>query len=208
MRWSSESARHWVFESFPKLCESPGVLAVVMFGSSIRPVASSFDFDCLYIFRGERPALPTPPMDVDLRGYEASQIDELIAAGHDLLGWSLRLGALVCEREEYWTQLSARWSGRLPFPSADTADDRAESAERMYIQLQEVGDADAAAEQYLTALTHRARAALLRAGTFPASRPELPTQLLRIGRSDLAALLDDAIAKRNAIVHGAACRPA
>jgi hypothetical protein len=45
-------------------------------------------------------------------------------------------------------------------------------------------------------LTHRARAALLRAGVFPASRPELPAQLRQIRESTLAKDLEAALKDR------------
>lgn len=201
MRWPSVDARDWAATVFPQLCGSPSVLAVVMFGSTIRPAPSSFDFDFLYIFAGERPDIAPPPMDVDVRAYEAETVEQRIAAGHDLLGWAIRLGALVCERDQYWSKLTARWKDKIPFPSADVAEARAVAAERLFNDLHEMGDSDAAIEQFLTALTHRGRAALLRANVFPASRPELPEQLRGIGESDLARALSEAIAQRNALAY-------
>jgi len=175
---------------------------VVLFGSTIRPAPSSFDFDCLYIYEVDKPALHPAPMDVDLRGYPADQVEDLIGQGHDLLIWSLRLGELVCEHNAYWTKLKASWQGRLPFPSAEVAVKRATAADRMAKALTEAGDHDAAAEQSLTAITHRARAALILASVFPASRPELPDQLRSIGRWDLAMDLARAIADRDLAASG------
>ena len=200
-RWPSSDAREWAERAFSQLCASPDVLAVVLFGSTIRPAENSFDLDCLYIYRGEQPALPPAPMEVDIRSYHADQVDLLIESGHDLLGWSIRLGELVCERARYWTHLRANWLSRLPFPSPDVAEARAVRAERILAELREVGDEDAAVEQLLTAVTHRARAALLRAHIFPASRPELPAQLRKIGLTALADELIAAIKQRNALTH-------
>lgn len=53
-----------------------------------------------------------------------------------------------------------------------------------------LGDADAAREQALSYLTHSARAELLEAGVYPASRPELPEQLRSIGDYLLAGRLE------------------
>ncbi|HEX8430495.1 MAG TPA: hypothetical protein VF625_04375 [Longimicrobium sp.] len=200
-RWSSGEARRWAESAFVQLCGSPNVMAVVLFGSSIRPAAESFDFDCLYIYHGERPDLPQPPMDVDIRAYQAADVERLIESGHDLFVWSIRMGELVCEREGFWTRLRESWLSRLPALSPETADDRAAQAERMLADLREMGDEDAAVEQWVTAATHRARAALLRAGVFPASRPELPAQLREIGSHILADALIAAMAKRKALAH-------
>jgi hypothetical protein len=199
VRWPSAEARDWAESGLAALCANEHVLAVVAIGSSVRLPESGFDFDCLYVYRGAEPELPPAPMDVDVRGYPAEKIEALIAAGHDLLGWALRLGVLVCERERYWTRLRASWANRLPFPSPDVAEERAERAERLGANLRAVGDEDAAIEQLVAARTHRARAALLRAGVFPASRPELPEQLRSIGATGLALALEEAMEARAAL---------
>jgi hypothetical protein len=199
LRWPSGNARDWAERTFSTLCNDPEILAVVLFGSTIRPAKSSFDLDCLFIYRGQPPTLPPAPMEVDVRGYKADQVDELIRAGHDLLVWSVRLGKLVCERDEYWSRLTAYWGSRAPFPSPDVAEKRARDAERILADLREMGDEDAAVEQLVTVATHRARAALLRANVFPASRPELPTQLRNISENSLADALIHAMQMREAL---------
>jgi hypothetical protein len=181
------------------LCGSQNVVAVVLFGSTIRPARDSFDLDCLYVYEEARPAFPPAPLEVDIRGYHVDQVEQLIAAGHDLLVWSIRLGALVCERGAYWTRLKESWLPRLPFPSPEVAEARAERAERILAELHEMGDEDAAVEQLVTAVTHRARAALLRANVFPASRPELPRQLRQIGLRRLADSLLAAMEQRRTL---------
>jgi hypothetical protein len=136
-------------------------------------------------------------MEVDLRGYPVGRIDELVGTGHDLLVWAILLGSPVCERDGYWTDLVQRWKQHVPYPTPEAAEKRAADAERLYEDLQEMGDEDAAIEQLVTALTHRGRAALLRADVFPASRPELPGQLRNIGQHHLADVLSSAINERN-----------
>lgn len=199
MRWPSGTARDWAERTFSILCSDPSVLAVVLIGSTIRPAKSSFDLDCLYIYRGKPPTLPTSPMEVDVRGYRADQVDDLVRAGHDLLVWSVRLGKLVCERDDYWSRLTSYWRSRAPFPSPDVAEGRARDAERILADLREIGDEDAATEQLVTVATHRARAALLRAEVFPASRPELPDQLREIGENILADALSHAMQMRESL---------
>lgn len=199
LRWPSTAARRWAEEAFAELCSNEDVLAVVLFGSAIRPGRSSFDLDCLYVYRDNHPVFSPAPMEVDIRGYRADQVDDLIAGGHDLLVWSIQLGKPVCERGAYWTELKESWRSRLPFPSPEVADARAEAAERLLADLRGIGDEDAAVEQLVTATTHRARAALLRAGIFPASRPELPSQLLQIGEMRLADALVEAMDQREVL---------
>lgn len=200
-RWPTETAKLWASHVLAEICAHPQVLAVVLLGSTIRNTDSSFDFDCLYIYTGDRPEFPEAPVEVDLRGFRAQEVERLIQHGNDLLVWSIRFGISICERDNCWSSLQRRWSEKLPFPSADIAETRAAVAERLLNDLREVGDVDAALEQLVAVLTHRARAALLRAGIFPASRPELPGQLREIKKNELADALAAAIAERNTMAH-------
>lgn len=195
-QWPSEEARKWTERFLERMCSHPEVLAVVAFGSAVRRVSSSADLDLLYIYRSKDPRVDSPPLDVDVRGYDQAAVEELIEAGHDLLCWTLKYGRVICECEGFWTDLRRRWLRRLPMPSAELAEERAARSRKLYEDLHAAGDADAAAEQWLSWLTHKARAALIRAGVFPASRPELPEQLRAIGESSVADALDAALTAR------------
>lgn len=70
---------------------------------------------------------------------------------------------------------------------------RAEKSRQYLLSCVEMGDEDAAREQLISYLTHLGRAALIEAGVFPASRPEVPQQLRRIGRRALADDLEQAL---------------
>ncbi len=59
-----------------------------------------------------------------------------------------------------------------------------------------MGDEDTALELELASLSHDARAVLVEAGIFPASRPELPNQLTKIGANMLAAQVSRALDAR------------
>jgi len=198
LNWPSEEARLWTTNSLARLCGRSDVLAVIFFGSSVRPVTRSGDLDCLIIYSKVAPPLGRVPIDVDVRCYKADSVPDLIEKGHDLLGWALRFGVLVCEEGLYWTQLREEWSAKLPFPAASVAEERAVRAERLVEKLRAVGDEDAAAEQFLSVLTHRARASLLRSGVYPISRPELPDQLRGIDETALARELELALEDRHA----------
>jgi len=160
LRWPTSASRDWAIRVFPELCANRNVLAVVLLGSAIRPAESSYDLDCLFLNRGSRPVFEKPPADADVRGFDIGRVDQLIADGHDLLLWSVRFGKLVCERDDAWTTILAKWCNSLPFPSAAVADSRAEKAERLLAELQAVGDEDAVIEQLVTVIdSSRARRA-------------------------------------------------
>lgn len=197
VRWPSDAARDWAIHFIDELKTHSTTLAVVFFGSSVRPVSSVGDLDLLIVFEEIEPELTGIPIDVDVRSYAASKIPELISKGHDLLGWAIRYGVVAYERNSYWSELRRDWMPKLPFPSAVVAEQRAERAEGLLRKLQAIGDDDAAAEQHLSVLTHQARSLLLRRGVFPISRPELAGQLRQAGQSELAIQLDLALARRS-----------
>lgn len=82
------------------------------------------------------------------------------------------------------------WQDRLPLPSAALARERAAGAHERLVKVLEFGDADAAHEQAVLYLTHLARAGLLDRGIYPASRPELASQLRVSSRCQFAEQLD------------------
>ncbi len=135
-------------------------------------------------------------MDVDLLEYSAATVEDKVACGHDLLGWAMQFGVLLCERDGYWSGLTQRWINRIPLPSADRSAERAARARRLAEDLRLLGDLESAAEQHIAWLTHDARVHLIRSGVFPASRPELPGQLRQIGAYAEADELDAALADR------------
>jgi hypothetical protein len=196
VRWPSTEARAWTRAFVADASGRADILAIVAYGSAVREVESSADLDLLFVYEGDAPELDPPPVDVDLRGYASDDVEALLAGGHDVLGWALRFGMALWQRDGWWDGLAARWRDRLPLPSEGAADERARKALRISRELETAGDTDAAEEQRLVALTQRARAELIRAGVFPASRPELPKQLRDIGDAALARDLSDAIERR------------
>ena len=126
-----------------------------------------------------------------------SFVESLVARGHELLCWSIRFGTVLHQKDRYWSDLQQTCARHLPLPSATVAEERAERARRLLEGIGMIGDDDAVQEQSITMLTHLARARLIRADVFPASRPELPKQLRSIGESALASQLTDALQKRH-----------
>ena len=116
-------------------------------------------------------------MEMDVRIYAASSVENSIEEGHDMLGWAVKFGRVMFQRDDYWNGVVCRWRDRLPLPDIDSAYARASDSYRWLSEFHGVGDADAAYEHALSYLTHLARAALVERGVYPASRPELLGQL-------------------------------
>lgn len=138
-------------------------------------------------------AQDTPATRIDLRVYAADSVNEEISKGSDLLGWAINFGHPVLQRDAYWGEVMKRWRGNVPLPSVDVAIRRAVEALHRMNKVLDLGDADAAKEQAVSYVTHLARAELIRHGVYPASRPELPTQLRDIGSIEIARFLEKVI---------------
>ena len=110
--------------------------------------------------------------------------------------WAVRFGEPFLDKDHAWQAIVRRWEGHLPLPDPVVSLERAKSVHRHLEHMREVGDEDAFNELNVSYLSHRARAVLAAAGTFPASRPELPRQLRELGDTALAARLEAALAKR------------
>jgi hypothetical protein len=195
--WPSLEAKKWV-ESFVQIaCSDTSLAAVVLLGSVVRLVERVNDVDILYIYKNKKIRCPRRSIDVDLRAYSQEDVLSSLARGHDLLGWALHFGYLICEQDLYWTSLRENWLNKLPFPDPKIAVERARKATEMYRKFYEMGDIDAAKEQLLTSLTHQARARLLFKRVYPRSRPELPEQLRNIDEIELAESLAEALRERD-----------
>jgi predicted nucleotidyltransferase len=204
--WPSAAARAEAHHLVRALCEDSCVDAVVVFGSAVRPRVRSYDLDMLFVYNGSKPKLSSRRMEVDLRSYSRAEVTSLLERGHDLISWAIRFGKVVCQRDRYWERLTSKWIDSLPLPSVAETDERSKKAWTLFTDLVELGDIDAALEQYITYLTHRARICLVRSNVYPASRPELPGQLRDIGARSLAQNLEQALRRRQLRTEGRADR--
>lgn len=195
-KWPSKTARKWSEEFVGAAPKQSNIDAIVAVGSAIRDVSEIADIDFVIIYSNINPAFSSPPIDVDIKAYDRTEVQKLLSKGHDLLGWAVKLGCVVYERNSYWTKLCSRWVNRLPLPSVEEAMARSARARKLYHDLSAVGDEDAADEQFITMLTHLARARLIEAGIFPTSRPELEKLLRKTGEQELAQELADALDRR------------
>ena len=194
--WPNTKARFWTMDAVDLAGQDAAILAIVASGSAVREVAQSDDLDLVLVYRKVQPSLPRAPIGVDLQQHEADEVPQKLAKGHDFLSWAVRFGQPLFEREEWWSRLRADWIDRLSLPSAAEARKRARRAQQLHEEMQSLGDHDAASENYVSMLTHLARATLSDAGVLPRSRPELADQLRQIGEVPLADRLADALVQR------------
>ena len=196
-RWPSADARNWAISNLGCLASQPDTAAIVAIGSAVRAAYhSGSDVDFLVVADGEAAPASLRPIDVDLRTFRRCEIDHKIREGDDLLGWAIRFGRAIFDRNQFWANLCSQWARQLPFPSAEVSVARALRFERIARELVLMGDFEAALEQVTGMLTHWARASLLQAHVYPASRPELPMQLRRIGQHRLAESLERTLRRR------------
>ena len=157
----------------------PNIAAIVAVGSAVRPGVPSNDLDLIVIGedRVDFKKKYREPLEIDIRTYASSDVGASLQSGHDMLGWAVKFGKRLFQRNGYWDDMVRRWKDRLPLPDIDSAYARASDSYRWLSSVQSMGDADAAYEHALSYLTHLARAALVERGVYPASRPELPGQM-------------------------------
>jgi hypothetical protein len=193
-RWPTDRSKEWVEHYLSSAESEPKILAVIAVGSSVRDVLRSNDIDLIAI-SNENPVSTQefPPLEIDFRLYSSEGLEDKIKSGNDYLGWAIHFGKVLHDKDEYWAKLVGRLEGKVPMPSPQVARERAAIAAENLKSLLKVGDSDAALEQVVTLLTHVGRAVLIEAGVYPASRPELPSQLSAIGHPVLAKLLTSGI---------------
>ena len=186
LRWPTLRAKRWVQDFLNTVESNANILAVIAMGSAVRPDVTSLDLDLVVICKKSASLVCRPPMEVDVRKFDAADVRKEIQSGNDLLGWSVKFGVILFERSRFWTNILQECSNNLPFPSAEIARKRAEVTKQRVQELIRIGDMEAALEQKISYYTHLARAALIEHGVYPASRPELPTQLRATGEVVLA----------------------
>ncbi len=179
LRWPTERSRDWTLDLLGLAYGDPNVTAIVAAGSAVRPGVTSTDLDLVVIGedRVDFKKKYRAPLEIDILTYASSDVEGSIEKGHDMLGWAVKFGKGLFQRDGYWDEVVSRWQYRLPLPDIDAAYARASDSYRWLSGFHSVGDTDAAYEHALSYMTHLARVALVERGVYPASRPELPGQL-------------------------------
>jgi predicted nucleotidyltransferase len=189
-RWPTSQSKSWTATFLNLARKDENIMAVVAVGSAVRSSVRSSDLDLVVICREPARMKTKPPIEIDIRTYAVGRVDTLIRSGNDLLGWAVKFGRVLFQRERFWDAVVESWLDRLPFPSVDVALQRAGDSFRRLSKVLKLGDVDAAYEQALSYVTHLARAELLRRRVYPASRPELPNQLRTAGCVRIAEWLE------------------
>ena len=194
LRWPSKEAKTWLRKFMVAAEADPNINCVVAIGSSVREGVASADLDLVVLVEKRvAHAVEPPSVDVDLRTFKVSDVVTLVQEGNDLLGWAIKFGRPLLDKNSVWNSLVQAVYLNVPLPSAEIALERAKKTEKLLRILTAVGDTDASREQLLTLLTHLARARLVKYGVFPISRPELAKQLREVNENKLAILLEKAL---------------
>ena len=172
------------------------MVAVIAIGSAVREDVPSDDLDLLVLCREKEMLCERAPIEVDLRAYDADEVDRQVANRRDLLTWAILFGRPLLDRFQTWERIVRRWRARVPLPDPDAARSRAAATLTRLEEMREMGDEEAAAELDVSYQTHCARALLSEAGVYPASRPELSDQLKSLGAVEQAQKLTEALAAR------------
>jgi predicted nucleotidyltransferase len=194
-RWPGLKSKPWVENFLASAAKEKPIVAIIAIGSAIRPRGHRrSDLDLLVVYREEKPRLRAP-IEVDIRYFSIDSVDKQIAEGNEIAGWAIRFGLALYDPDGFWEALRAKWLDALPLPSAEEAMQRVSRSLKVARDIVRAGDESAASDLVLAAITQVARARLIRHGIYPASRPELPSQLRDIAEISLAELLDDALDK-------------
>ncbi len=195
--WPTNRSRRWLASLLQKAELDPNLVAVIAVGSAIRTGITSEDLDLVAICRDKSIFRSKAPIEVDLRAFDLRDVESGLRQGQDLLTWTVRFGKPLYDPQGVWAEIVSRWEDSLLLPDPATARQRASVALRHRKIMEASGDEEAAVDLRISYLTHLARAALSQAGVYPASRPELPKQLLSVGQTDLAHRLKRALAMRD-----------
>lgn len=186
LRWPTSTAKKWTMEFLERARRNRNILSVVAIGSAIREGVQSDDLDMLVLCKSAQVFSDRAPIEIDLLADDAQTVDAKIEAGHDLLSGAVVFGRILHDRKDTWLHVVERWRDRVPLPNPVEARYRSGITRQRMQEMREMGDEDAAIELELAYLSHDARATLSEAGIYPASRPELPRQLMEIGAHRLA----------------------
>jgi Nucleotidyltransferase domain len=164
--------------------EANPIVSVVLVGSVARGTDSDrSDLDLLVVAK-EAPQLPPAPKGFHVASSSVTKFLEKLRSGEDFEAWCVRLG-VVLHDDGFWMDVKSRPESSL-WPSWQKK--ILHGTRRLFLsgQLIQVGDLGAASEEMLYALGHAGRGLLLKANTFPLSRPELEGQLEAIKYPHLA----------------------
>jgi len=164
-------------------------ISVLLIGSVARSThTSQSDLDLLVV-GDQPPVVDRHPDRLHVQALTTKQFAERLRAGDDFAAWCVRYGVPLVTSNGWLRIVSSSDAAIWP----DWHKKIRHAARRLTLAatLLETGDTLAAAEEMLYAVSHTARAILLKNGIFPLSRPEIISQLRDTGHERLAKLLQD-----------------
>ena len=166
------------------------VATVVLVGSGARDTMNGrSDIDILVLHDNGAQIRLDRPGDVHVQQDSRSRFLRRHEDGDDYPCWALRFGVLIHDPDGWWAEHVDTELDNPHWPDWRAKVGHAKKRMNMALEMLQVGDIDAAREELMFAASHVARAYLLKHGTFPLSRPEMPSQLETI-EPGLAQLLD------------------
>lgn len=166
---------------------------VVLIGSAARDVMNNrSDIDVLVLSDNNHRIRLKRSGDVHLQQDTRSNFLRRLHEGDDYPGWALRFGIPMRDPDGWWTEQVDAERHNPHWPDWRPKLDHAKKRMSVASELLDIGDLDAASEEFMFAASHIARANLLQCGEFPLSRPELPAQL-NDSDPDLSHLLNQLI---------------
>jgi hypothetical protein len=164
-------------------------ISVILIGSVARSThTSQSDLDLL-VLGDKPPVVERHPNRLHVQAITAQRFTERLRAGDDFAAWCVRYGVPLLTSPGWLQIVSSSEAGTWP----DWRKKIRHAARRLTLAASflETDDLGAAAEELLYAVSHSARAILLKDHVFPLSRPEIISQLGDIGHGRLAKLLQD-----------------
>src|SRR5947209_1195503 len=98
LRWPTVRAENWTESFLATAINNPNIIAIVAVGSAIRQNVSSVDIDLVVICADPRLLTNKSPIEVDLLAYPVATVEHQIESGQDLLGWAVKFGKLLFQR--------------------------------------------------------------------------------------------------------------
>ena len=157
-----------------------------MVGSAARNLLTDESDIDLIVIGTTRPVVPRSFPGFHIQSSSVAEFLRTLQSGEDFEIWCVRLGIPLYDGGQWVHILKSDEARQWPRWELKVS----HGARRLFLAggLLEMGDNEAAAEEFVYTLGHIARALLLRAGVFPLSRPELARQLSALGYPHLAAI--------------------
>ncbi len=164
-------------------------ISVILIGSVARSTqVSQSDLDLL-VLGNQPPVVERHPDRLHVQALTTRRFTERLRAGDDFAGWCVRYGVPLVTSQEWLEIVSS--PDAVIWPDWHKKIRHAARRLTLAAALLETGDLGAAAEEMLYAVSHSARAVLLKNGIFPLSRPEVISQLRDSDHERLGLLLQD-----------------